>query len=570
MFSLPAHFTQDRRRSAPELKSKMCADAPVLLHARLSILRITGNAEAAGVIDLQRFRPSLQFNRGAHMTRRAAISTLAAAPSMTRGAGTTFDPNFGSALDAAAAIRARRISSVELTRHVFDRIDRFQPKLNAFVYQMREEALAGARRVDEAVARKQVLPPLAGVPVVVKESFGVAGRPCTWGIPALKDTRAPANSTTVQRLLDAGAIVVGGTNVPIDLEDWQSYNEIYGTTNNPWDLTRTPGGSSGGTAAALAAGLGFLGIGSDIGGSIRVPAHCCGIFGHRPTLDVVGFRGHAPGGGPGVPGFSTLLAVAGPMARSADDLEAAMRVLGGPEAPDSIAYTWRLPPPRHERLRDFRIGYVLEDPMTPVSSEVKPVLESVVRAIEKAGARVQRGWPKDFSFQQLYSTYLTMLSAFSFSVLPRERQEEMRAAAAARKNDPLARGSFIDFASWQQHNFRRLAFRAAWQSYFRDVDVFLLPVSPVPAFPHDHSTPQSSRTLVTPEGKLPYVEALLSYMSVSVLTGCPATAAPAGKTGSALPVGIQILGPYLEDATPIRLASLLARENGGFTPPPGY
>ena len=502
------------------------------------------------------------------MTRRDTLALLVA-PLAAPGATATFDANFGSALQAAAAIGARKISSVELTRHVFERIDKFQPKLNAFVYQMRDEALARARRADEAVARKERRLPFGGVPVVVKESFGVAGRPSTWGNPTLKDARAPANSSAVQRLLDAGAVLIGVTNVPFALMDGQSYNEIYGTTNNPWDLTRTPGGSSGGTAAALAAGLGFLGVGSDIGGSIRAPAHCCGIFGHKPTLDVVSLRGHAPGGVLENPGFSTLLAVAGPMARTAEDLEAAMRVLGGPEAPDSIAYTWRLPAPRHQQLRGFRVGYVLEDPMSPVSSEIKPALESAVRALEKAGARVQHGWPPGFSLRDLFSTYFFMLAAFSFASATPEERERQRKEFAAVKDHPMAEGSLADFASWQRRNHRRLAFRAAWQQYFRNVDAFLIPALPVPAFPHDHSE-QARRTVATPEGPLPYIQALLSYMSVANLTGCPATVAPAGKTAKGLPVGIQILGPYLEDATPIRLASLLAKENGGFTPPSGY
>ena len=481
----------------------------------------------------------------------------------------TFDPNFGSALDAARAVATRKISSVELTEHVFKRIDQFQPKLNAFVYLTREEALRQARSADEAVARKAKRGPFAGVPVLVKESFGIAGRPCTWGIPALKDSKAPANAAVVQRLLDAGAVLLGATNVPLNLMDGQSYNEIYGTTNNPWDVTRTPGGSSGGTAAALAAGLGFLGLGSDIGGSIRAPAHCCGVFGHKPTLDLVSLRGHAPGGVQSDPGFSTLLAVAGPLARSAEDLEAAMRVLGGPEAPDSVAYAWRLPAPRHEPLRDFRVGYVLEDPAMPVSSEVKPALEAAVRTLEKAGARMQPGWPAGFSLRELFSTYLFMLAAFTFSTSPPEEQKRQREEYAAAKGDPMAEGSLADFASWQQRNFRRVAFRALWQRYFRNVDAFLLPALPVPAFPHDHSE-QARRTLATPEGRLPYLPALLTYMSVAVLTGCPATVAPVGRTPQGLPVGVQILGPYLEDATPIRLAALLAKENGGFMPPPGY
>jgi amidase len=502
------------------------------------------------------------------MTRRDTLALLAA-PLAAPGAAATFDPNFGSALDAADAIRTRKISSVELTKHVFERIDKFQPKLNAFVYQMRDEAVTRARRIDEAVARGERLGPLAGVPVVVKESFGIAGRPCTWGIPALKNSKAPANATAVQRLLDAGAVILGATNVPFNLFDGQSYNEIYGTTNNPWDVTRTPGGSSGGTAAALAAGLGFLGLGSDIGGSIRAPAHCCGMFGHKPTLDVVSLRGHLPGGVLADPGFSTLLAVAGPMARTAEDLEVALGVIGGPEAPDSGAYSWRLPEPRHRRLREFRIGYLLEDPMMPVSSEIKPALESVVRACEKAGARLQPGWPPGFSLAEFYSTYLFMLGAFLFSTMPPEEQEKRRAELAGRKEDWQAPGSLATFATWQRRNLQRLAFRAFWQRYFRNIDAFLLPVLPVPAFPHDHSE-QARRTLATPEGRLPYVPALLTYMCLANLTGCPATVAPAGKTASGLPVGIQILGPYLEDATPIRLASLLARETGGFTPPPVY
>jgi len=217
----------------------------------------------------------------------------------------------------------------------------------------------------------------------------------------------------------------------------------------------------------------------------------------------------------------------------------------------------------------MRIGYALEDPALRVSSEVKPALESAVRVLEKAGAKLLPGWPPGFSLRELYSTYVFLLAAFTYSTSPPEEQARQRAGFATDKNDPFAEGALADFASWQRRNFQRLAFRAAWQRYFRDVDAFLLPALPVPAFPHDHSE-QSQRTLATPEGPLPYFPALLTYMSVAVLTGCPATVAPAGKTARGLPVGIQILGPYLEDATPIRLAALLARENGGFTPPPGY
>jgi amidase len=268
-------------------------------------------------------------------------------------------------LQAAEAIRTKRISSVELTRHVFERIERFNPALNAFAYQLKEDALVRAARADEALLRHQSLGPLHGVPVSVKESFAVAGRPCTWGLPPFRDSRAPQNAAVVDRLLGAGAVLVGATNVPVNLADWQSYNPIYGITNNPWDLNRTPGGSSGGSAAALAAGLGYLSVGTDIGGSIRVPSHFCGIYGHKPTLDLVSQSGHQPGGAPSAPGFSTLLAVAGPMARSASDLLVALRVLGGPESWDAKAWRWELPPARGGNLTEFRVGYVLDDLMAP-------------------------------------------------------------------------------------------------------------------------------------------------------------------------------------------------------------
>ena len=479
-----------------------------------------------------------------------------------------FDLDFGSAADAASAIRARKISSVELTEHTFRRIDAFQPKLNAYVYQLREQALAAAKLADEVVARGATTGPLHGVPINVKESFGVQGQPCTWGVPALKNVKAPRNSVAVRRLLEAGAILLGATNVPLFLMDGQSFNDIYGTSNNPWDLARTPGGSSGGSAASLAAGMTFFSIGSDIGGSIRTPAALCGIYGHKPTIDIVSMTGHAPGGVHENPGFSTLLAVAGPMARSAEDLEAGLRILAGPEPPDAKAFRWTLPQRRHDRLKDYRVGYVLEDPAVPVSEETKSVLESVVRACEKAGAIVKPGWPEGFSFTQMLDTYFFMLGAFDFSVTPPERQQQLR-DDLAKRSDSMAKGSLGSFAEWQVRNLKRLAYRALWEKYFESVDVFLLPTAMTAAFPHDHS-PRDTRTVPMPDGsKQPQLN-LLTYISPASLTGCPATTVPAGLSKSGLPVGLQVIGPYLEDATPIGFGQLLAAEIGGFLPPQGY
>lgn len=474
--------------------------------------------------------------------------------------------DFASALEAAAAIRTKQISSFELTQHTFARIDTYNRKLNAFAYQLREDALAQAKRADDAQARGTSHGVLHGVPVHVKESFGVAGHPCTWGNPQLKDSKAPSDSDVVARLRGAGAVLIGATNVPLGLVDFQSYNQIYGTTNNPWDVARSPGGSSGGSAAALAAGLGYLSVGSDMGGSIRVPAHFCGVYGHKPTLDLVSMQGQLPGGQHENPGLSTLLAVAGPMARSAEDLLAALRFLGGPADYTAKAWTWHLPVARHGNLRQFRVGYVLDDPSCPVTPETSAVLETTIQKLEKAGATLKSGWPAGFKMDELYQNYNFLLEAFSFSVEPADQQDaERRAAAASGRTRP----GLASFADWQQQNFRRLAYRAQWQRYFDDVDVFLSPVAFATAFAHDHSEPVDKRTIATQRGPRAYDD-LSRWVALANLTGCPATVAPVGRGESGLPIGVQIMGPYAEDATPIVFATLLAREQGGFVAPAGY
>ena len=483
------------------------------------------------------------------------------------GSGTEQELNFASALAAAEAIRSKRVSSVELTRHVFERIDRYNSSLNAFCFQMREEALAQARRADETLARGELHGAFHGVPIHVKESFGVAGQPCTWGIPALKDSKAPRNAEAVDRLIGAGAVLIGGTNVPLNLHDWQSHNAIYGTTNNPYDVKRSPGGSSGGSAAALAAGLGYLSMGSDIGGSIRVPSNFCGTYGHKPTLDLVSQQGHQTGGNRSGQGFSTLLAVVGPMGRSAQDLLAALKVVGGPVGWDAKAWKWELPPPRANNLRDFRVGYVIDDSISPPTREVAAVLGNAIEALGRAGVQLKPGWPARLQPREMDSTYLYMLGAFTSSMTPEDAQG--REQTPGDTGDPFAAGARATFREWQQMNIRRVAYRGQWQAYFEEVDVFLSPVTFTAAFPHDHSEPQSARTVPTSDGPRRYME-MMNWIAAASLTGCPATVAPVGLTPDGLPVGIQIMGPYGEDATPITFAELMAREIGGFSPPRGF
>src|SRR6202165_3937639 len=260
--------------------------------------------------------------------------------------------HFKSAVEIARLIREREVRAVEALEHFLARIEKYNPKLNAVVWLDARRAAERAKAADAALARGEVWGPLHGVPMTVKESFNVAGLPTTWGNPPWKDKLAPDNAVLVDRLLAAGAVIYGKTNVPLMLQDSQSYNEVYGTANNPWYKARGRGGSSGGEAAAQAAGLSALGAGSDIAGSLRNPAHYCGIYAHKPSWGLIPTRGHSPTGAL----TPTDISVVGPMARHAEDLALAMRVLAGPDVPQQTAWRVELPAPRHRRLGDFRVA----------------------------------------------------------------------------------------------------------------------------------------------------------------------------------------------------------------------
>jgi amidase len=483
-----------------------------------------------------------------------------------RRPGPAGDGPFGTASDAAAAIREQRTSSSELTRVTLERIRRFQPALNCFTYVMEQQALQRAQMLDQALATGRPLGPLHGVPVHVKESYAVAGQPCTWGLPPFRDARPAANADVVDRLLEAGAVLVGGTNVPASLSDQQTFNDLFGTTCNPWDVRLTPGGSSGGSAAALAAGLGYLSVGSDLGGSLRVPSHFCGILTHKPSLDLVSQRGQAPGGRRRPQGFSDFLSVSGPMARSAADLELALGVLGGADKPESAAWTWRMPAPRAKRLRDFRVGVVLDDASCPLASDTSPALLAAVAAIERAGARISHGWPEGFDAAKMMEAYLYLMRAFLNAVAPPAMQAAAKEQLAGQTSS-MAQAILGTFADWHVRNLARLEFRAMWQRHFEQVDVVVMPVAFTAAFPHDHG--KGSRQIATPEGPRRYWD-LFQWIVPATLSGCPATIVPVGHTADGRPVGLQVMGPLWEDATPLRFAALLERELGGFEAPPGY
>jgi amidase len=517
------------------------------------------------------------FTRREFLGKAAALS--AAFPFMKLGVDTDSAPKltlraedlvFSSAVDAAQAIRRGDISSLELTELMFKRIDAINPRINAVVTLMREEALARAKEADAARSKGDFFGPLHGVPITIKDAFDVKGVRTTFGNPAFKDHIPTRDSAVVERLRRAGAILLGMTNVPFMLADYQSYNDIFGQTNNPWDLTRTPGGSTGGGAAALAAGIGYLTPGSDIGGSIRGPAHFCGVCGHKPTLNVVSLRGHMQLS-PDDFDPPNYLAVAGPLARYAKDLKLVLEILGGPDIEDAVAYSWRLPAPRQQRLKDYRIGYVLDDKLCPLSSDVRTVLDDAVAALRKAGANTSDGWPPGVNPEEENRNYRFLLDSFFAEHMPDEKLAELRARADKQDGswealEALAQaGPHKNFIAARSKQMRA---RATWQDYFRTHDVFLFPTAFVSAFKHDHR-PWNDRVLETPEGPRPYRD-LLFWISFATHTGLPATVVPVGLTNEGLPVGMQIIGPYLEDATPIDVAAKIEEILGGFRPPKGF
>jgi len=479
--------------------------------------------------------------------------------------------NFGTTQDLTAALAAKKISALELTDHFIARIEALDGKINSVVVRDFERARAAAKAADAALARGESRP-LLGIPIVIKESFDVAGLPTTWGVPAFKDFVPKEDALMVARVRAAGAIILGKTNVPYVLGDWQSFNDIYGTTNNPWDLGRSPGGSSGGSSAALAAGFAPISLGSDIGGSLRVPAHYCGIYAHKPTLNLIPPRGHRL---PGTVQRTSDLAVVGPMARTAADLEFLLDLTSDPdESRTGIAYRLALPKARHAALKDFRVLVVDEHPLLPTDAGVRSALDRLAQKLVKAGAKVARSSPLVPDLAASARLYMRLLMAALSERWPDETYQHAQTTVAALSPDDHSllaerwRGAVMSHREWAAADMGRITLQQQWTELFREFDVALCPPMPTAAFPHDH-TPVPERHLEIAGKQCSFFDQLV-WPEVATTPGLPATAAPIGLTDSGLPVGVQIVGPYLEDRTPLAFAALIERESGGFVPPPGY
>src|SRR5471032_3249510 len=480
------------------------------------------------------------------------------------------DLPFRTAKQLASAVRKKKIGCLELLDLYLKRVEAYNPELNAIIAIDIPGARKRAKAADKAVKAGKKLGALHCVPMTIKESYDVAGYPTTFGDPAFKNYVPKTNSLVAQRMIDAGVTLFGKTNVPLNLADWQSYNEIYGSTNNPWDLGRTPGGSSGSSRAALAAGLTGIDAGSDIGASIRNPAHYCGVYGHKPTYGVVSYKGHTRDS------VSVGdITVVGPLARGAEDLEIAMDAVTGPDEIDGRGWKLSLPRAKKKKLRDFKVGVLLSDPNAEVDQSVQDEIQKLATFLAKNKTKVSDKARPAIDTVELNDVYIRMLRAATSARMPDAVYAQAVADAAAAAPDDMSyfaqmqRGNSLPHRTWLQLNEKRHRMRLAWEAFFDDYDLMLCPVAVTAAFPHDQKGLRHLRTIVVNNRKVPVVDQIF-WAGYAGLAYLPASVAPIGQTKEGLPIGVQIIGRQYDDYTCIQFAKLLEQEYRSFVPPPAY
>ena len=481
-------------------------------------------------------------------------------------------PAFSSAVDLLDRLARRELSARELLDLHLARIETFNPTYNIVVETAVDKARAAAAAIDDARARGDELGPLAGLPMTIKDAFEVVGMKATCGMPSLADHVPLRDADAVERLRAAGVVILGKTNVPAGAADWQTCNAVYGLTRNPWDPERTVGGSSGGSAASVAAGFAALELGSDIAGSIRVPSHFCGVSGHRPSYGIVSVRGHIPP----PPGelYTVPLGVAGPIGRSAADLELALDVIAGPNELDRAGWRLELAPSRHDRLSPFRVGIWLGGDSYRLDDRYRQALEAFAGDLSAVGVSIAEA-DLPFDPAESYDVFLRTLFGIVGAPAPAEGTA-LRALAANDETGYAARlgeamtpslGEWFGLLERREHLFR------AFRDFFTEIDVLLCPAAMVVAFPHDidegdgpHSTQLARRLTVSGE-RVPYFDNFM-WPSVAGCSNLPATVMPTGRFVDGMPAGVQIIGPHLEDRTTLAFARLVEAELGGFTRPP--
>ncbi|HLJ68100.1 MAG TPA: amidase family protein [Chloroflexota bacterium] len=476
---------------------------------------------------------------------------------------------YSAAADMLAALNAGSVTSRDLVDLCVERMRRYNGELHCIATPNFDGAAEAAEHADRRRARGEA-GRLLGLPLTVKDCIAVRGLPATGGVLERARAISPRDAPPIHRVREAGAVILATTNVPPYASDWQSHNDLFGRAANPWDLGRTPGGSTGGGAAAVAAGLTPLEMGGDYIGSIRIPSAFCGIFGHKPSYSAVPGTGHfplAPLPNP-VPPF----AVIGPLARSARDLELALDVAAGPDIGEEPAWRLTIPRARHEVLAGYRVAILPSIPWLPVERSITGVLERLAEQLRSVGATVERAQPLLFGdLRDHHKLYVRFIGASTSGRRPPEvRQQVIEELRATGDEFQVAMASGLEAIGGDIGAcfLLREDYRAAYREFFRDWDILLAPVFPVNAFPHT-TLPEQERFFDVDGVAVPYDRGGV-YPGLANLSGQPATAFPAGLTGDGLPIGLQAIGPYLEDRTPIRFAQLVTEAFGGFVPPPDF
>ena len=478
------------------------------------------------------------------------------------------DTAFWSASKLVRALKANKLGARELLDLYAARITRYDGALNALPVLDLDGAKKRARAFDRKGAKAT---PLAGLPMTVKESFDIAGLPTTWGLAEYCNTPVAKNSDAVERFVRAGGNIFGKSNVPVLLADWETLNPVYGKTVNPWNHERTPGGSSGGAAAALAAGLTGLEAGSDIGGSIRNPAHFCGVYGHKSTYGVCSTAGQSL---PGVAHPSDI-SVIGPLARSAEDLELAFSIMAGADAIDGAGWSASLPRCDKKTLRGWRVAVLGTHPTAETDATVQDAIGKLAKFLAKQGAKVSGRALPDFDFGEAHRVFIQLLRGATSGRQTDQVFEQM--LAARKKLAPaddsyfaqMVRASTQSHRDWLAASNRRHQMRRAWAEFFRDWDVLLCPNAASAAFAHSMPGERWER-MIRVNGKLQPVTTQMWWAGIAGMCYLPGTAAPIGASPEGLPLSVQIVGPQHGDYSTIRFAQLLEREYHAFAPPPAY
>lgn len=476
---------------------------------------------------------------------------------------------YAGAAQVAAALAEGRVGALELLESAIARIEAIDGALNAVVLRDFDRARQAALEAEQRLARGERLP-LLGVPVTVKESFAVRGLDNTWGLPMLRNRPARADSAAVQRLRNAGAVILGKTNVATVLSDWQCDNPVFGRTNNPWDMSRTPGGSSGGSAAAIAAGMSFLELGSDVAGSIRIPAHYCGVYGHRSSTGLLSSQGHM------LPGtlVPSDLGALGALARKPADLALALSILAGPGEPEARAWRIELPQRAHDSLRGYRVLLLDTHPLVQTCAAVSAAVRRLGATLESAGATVADGRaivPDLAATAECFARVLVTQNAARMPVEYASRVAYRVDAGGGERlmalgHEAAAAGS----REWFAVQEARALLKRQWLQCFKDWDIVVCPSSTTNAFTHDAREVQERR-LEIDGASCSYFDHL-AWISAASLAGLPATQIPLGLDDSGLPVGVQAMGAPYADLSTIDFAAHVERqlggESGNFLAPP--